>query len=80
MAPPARADCARPPPDTSPRPITTEVTTDRRRDTPLRTTVDPRPGTARRAHLAISPHTRLSTVRPGPLTETAGAGLRPATA
>lgn len=79
--PQGRADCARPPPDTSPHQTTTEATTtDPNHARLLPTTGAPRPGTVRRAPLGTSPHARPSTVHLGPLTEAAGAGLRLGTA
>lgn len=79
--PRGRVDSARPPPDTSPRRTTTGATTTApRRVKLLLITGAPRPGTVRRALRGTSPRARPSTARPGPLTEPAGADLRPGTA
>lgn len=74
-------DCARPPPDTSPRRTTTgATTTDPRRATHLHTTGAPHPGTVHRVPLDTSLHVHPVTAHQGPPTEAAGVGHRPGTA
>lgn len=81
MVPQGRADCARPPPDTSPHQTTTEATTtDPHLATLLPTTGALRLGTVHHGPLGISPHARPFTAHLGPLTEAAGAGLHLGTA
>lgn len=76
-----RADCALPPPDTSPhQTMTGATTTGPRHDTLLHTTGAPRLGMVRRAPLGTSLRARPSTAHLGPLTVVAGAGLRLETA
>ncbi|KAE8300557.1 Voltage-dependent P/Q-type calcium channel subunit alpha-1A Brain calcium channel I [Larimichthys crocea] len=80
-SPGTRADCALPPPDTSPhQTMTGATTTGPRHDTLLHTTGAPRLGMVRRAPLGTSLHARPSTAHLGPLTVVAGAGLRLETA
>lgn len=76
-----RADCARPPPDTSPHQTTTGATTTGPRHARLlHTTGAPGPGTVLRAPLGTSPRARPSTAHLGPLIEAAGAVPRLGTA